>query len=73
MFRLFQYVMKRPVCRGFRRFGRFQWMADPGKFQISHIDAQRRTRRDNYGALDHVLEFSYVPRPMVSAQCIHRR
>src|SRR5260370_24889357 len=30
-------------------------------------------RRDDYGALDQVLEFSYVPRPMISGQRIHCR
>src|SRR5260370_9423415 len=48
-------------------------MTDLGKFQITHVDTQGRTRRDNYGTLDYILEFSYVPRPMISAQGIHRR
>src|SRR6266436_622988 len=48
-------------------------MTDLGKFQITHVDTQGRTHRDNYGTLDHILEFSYVPRPVISAQGIHRR
>jgi hypothetical protein len=46
-------------------------MAGLGKSQIANIDTQGWTRRDNYGALDYILEFSYVPRPMISAQGIH--
>src|ERR1700722_6628773 len=46
-------------------------MAGLGKYQISHIEDQRGPRRDNDGALDHILEFSYVSRPMISAQGIH--
>ena len=71
-FRFLQNVVKCAICR-FQRSGFFYRGAGLGKFQISHIDAQRRTRRDYVGTLDHVLEFSYVPRPMVPAQCIHRR
>jgi hypothetical protein len=72
-FRLLQNVVECTILRRARRIGLFDWMADLGKFQISHIDVERRTRRDNDRALDHILEFSYVPRPMVPAQSIHRR
>src|SRR6267378_4310863 len=48
-------------------------MAGLGKFEIADIDAKDWTRGDDYGALDHILKFSYVPRPMVSAQGIHCR
>src|SRR3984885_4320987 len=45
-------------------------MAALGEFQVSHIDAHRRAGRDNDGALDHILQFSYVSRPVISAQGI---
>src|SRR5467141_4191415 len=61
------------VCCGILSSGSFLRMTDLGRFQISHIDTQGRTRRDNYGALDYILKFSYVPWPMISAQGIHCR
>src|SRR6266436_3441369 len=62
--------MKCAVCRRFRR-SFFYRMAGLGKFKIAHIDAKGRARRDDYGALNHILKFSYVSRPLVSAQGIH--
>src|SRR6266478_843396 len=72
-FHSLQNVMKCPVCFGLQSSDSFFWMAGLGKFQISHVDAEGGTRRDNYRALDHILKFSYVPRPMISAQGIHCR
>ncbi len=68
-----QEIVQCAVCCGIRSSGSFFRMTDLGKFQISHIDGQGRASRDNYGALDHILEFSNVSRPMISAQGIHRR
>src|SRR6267378_5638518 len=63
--------MKSAVYRRFRRGRFFYHMAGLGKFKIANIDAKDGTRGDDYGALDHILQFSYVPRPMISAQGIH--
>lgn len=71
-FGFLQNVVKRAICR-FRRGGLFYGAAVLGKSKITHIDTQHRTGRDDYGALDHILKFSYVPRPLISAQGIHRR
>ncbi len=68
-----QEMVQCAVCCGIRSSGSFLRMTDLGRFQISHIDTQGRTRRDNYGALDYILKFSYVPWPMISAQGIHCR
>src|SRR6267143_6759519 len=65
--------MKSAVCRRFQKSRFFYRMAGLGKFKIAHIDAKGGARRDDYSALDHILEFSYVPRPVVSAQGIHCR
>src|SRR6266853_549955 len=66
-----QNFVKCTICR-FRKSRFFcRWWATLRKFQISHIDAKRGPRRNNYGAFDHILEFSYVPRPMIPAQRIH--
>lgn len=67
-----QNVVERAICR-FRRGGLLYGTAVLGKSKITHIDTQHRTRRDNYGAFDHILKFSYVPWPLISAQGIHRR
>ena len=71
-FGFLQDMLQCAVC-GIRSRGFFFRMTALGKFQIGHVDAQGRTRRDNYGALDHILEFPYVSRPMIAAQRIHRR
>ena len=71
-FRFLQNVVKGPICR-FRRSGLFHRGAGVGKFKIANIDAKGRTRRDDYGALNHILKFSYVPRPMISAEGVHVR
>src|SRR5712664_1911539 len=71
-FRFPQNVVKCAIGR-FRSRGFFLRRASLGKFKIGNIDAQDRTRRDNHGALDHILKFSYVPRPMIAAQGIHCR
>src|SRR5258708_20151194 len=42
-----------------------------GNFKTANVNIKERARRDNYGALDYILKFSYVPRPMISAQGIH--
>jgi len=63
--------MKSAVYRRFRRGRFFYHMAGLGKFKIANIDAKDGTRGDDYGALDHILEFSHVPRPVISAQGIH--
>src|SRR6267378_5801923 len=65
--------MKSAVYRRFRRGRFFYHMAGLGKFKIANIDAKDGARGDNYGALDYILEFSYVPRPMISVQGIHSR
>ncbi len=65
-FRFLQKIVKRTICR-FRRSELFDRKAGLGKFKIGNIDTQDRTRRDNYGALDDILEFSNVPRPMIAA------
>src|SRR5258708_28254711 len=41
------------------------------RFTIAIVNTWDGSRRDNYGALDYILKFSYVPRPMISAQGIH--
>jgi hypothetical protein len=71
-FGFLQDMLQCAVC-GIRSSGFFFRMTALGKFQISHLDAQGRTRRDNDGALDHILKFPYVSRPMIAAQGIHRR
>src|SRR5258708_6223843 len=68
--RFLQHVTKCAICFGIQTRGSFFRMAGVGEFQISHVDAQGGTRRDDYRALYHILKFSYVPRPMVSAQGI---
>src|SRR6267143_188367 len=70
--RFLQNAVKCAICR-FRRSGFFCRRASLGKFKIGNIDAQDRTRRYDYGTLDHILKFSYVPWPMISAQGIHCR
>jgi len=55
-----QEIVQCAVCCGIRSSGSFFRMTDFGKFQISHIDTQGRASRDNYRALDHILEFSNV-------------
>ena len=71
-FGFLQNVMKRAICR-FRRGGLFYGTAVFGKSKITHIDTQHGRRRDDYGTFDHILKFSYVPRPVISAQGIYRR
>ena len=71
-FRFLQNPVKCTICR-FRRTGSSLRRASPGRFKIGDIHAQDRTRRYDYGALDHILKFSYVSRPMIPAQGIHCR
>ena len=40
---------------------------------LTLINPQGRTCGDNYGPLDHILKFAYIPWPMISAQGIHCR
>src|SRR5258708_6295513 len=68
--RFLQDVAKCAVCFGLQSSDSFFRMAGLGKFQISHVDAEGGTRRYDYGALDHILKFSYVSRPMIPAQGI---
>src|SRR5229473_4960624 len=72
-FGFLQETEQSAFCCGIRSSSSFFRMTDLGKSQISHIDTKGRTRRDNYRALDHILEFSYVSRPMISAQRVHCR
>jgi len=72
-FGFLQEIVQCAVCCGIRSSDPFSCMTDFGKFQITHVDTQGRTLRDDYGALDYILEFSDVPRPMIPAQGIHRR
>jgi hypothetical protein len=65
-FRFLQNVVKCAICR-FRRSGFFCRGAGFGNFKVANIDTQGRPPRDNNGTLDHILELSYIPRPMVSA------
>src|SRR5882724_1319245 len=71
-FRSLQNVVKCTICR-FRRNRFFRRRAGLGNLEIANINSQDRTRRDNYRALDHILKFSYVPRPMIPGQGIHCR
>src|SRR5260221_8661236 len=48
-------------------------MTGGGNLKLPKLNLWRGPRRDNYGALDHILQFSYVSRPMVAAQGIHCR
>src|SRR5580704_14169276 len=70
--RFLQNVMKCPVYGGFRSGASFFRVSGFGKLQIGKIEVQQGPCRNNYGAFDYVLEFSYVSRPMISAQGIHR-
>src|SRR6266849_3078558 len=71
--RFLQNVMKCSVCRGFRSGGSFFQTSGLRKLQIGNVEVQKRPCRNNYGAFDYVLELSYVSRPKISAQGIHRR
>src|SRR3984893_16647666 len=68
----FQNVVECAVCFGFRRNGSSFRMTGLGQLQIRDIDAKRRTCRNNYGAFDYILQLSYIPGPVISAQGIHR-
>ena len=70
--RFLQNVMKCSACSGFRSRGSFFRASGLGKLQIGNIEVQNRPCRKYYGAFDYVLEFSYVSRPMIPAQGIHR-
>ena len=65
-FRFLQKIVERAICR-FLSSDLFNRNPSLGKFKIGNIDTQHRARRNNHGALDDILEFSYVPRPMIAA------
>src|ERR1700727_249186 len=67
--RFLQNVMK--CAAGFRSRRPFFRMSGFGKLQIGNIEVQNGPCRNNHRAFDYVLKFSYISRPMLSAEGIH--
>src|SRR5207302_1579674 len=72
-FRLLQNVAKSGIVFGIRSGGLLLRKTSRLQFQIGNIEVKHRPCRNNDSSFDHILEFAYVPGPLVSAQRVHRR
>src|SRR5207245_4055806 len=72
-FRLLQTVAKSGIVFGIRSGGLLLRKTSRLQFQIGNIEVKHRPCRNNDSSFDHILEFAYVPGPLVSAQRVHRR